>query len=127
MIPQRWTFTDLATSEVWRLPRNPRRMGSIHGPRRGDNSGRDPLTGVVRITRSPTGGFEWSFEGRIHSELEYDTFLSWSKRSKVRVTDHLGRAHLVIPKVFEPTSMLSGDANPWLHAYTFKTLYLGRA
>lgn len=122
---QRWTFYDPATLETWRLPRNPQRM-TPPVPLRRTRAERDAF-GNVRISRTGVGTFPWEFQGRVHSQDEYDTFEDWAGRNQVVVTDHLGREHLVIPVAFDPTPYVrNGTRNPWLFDYTFRAQYIRR-
>ena len=70
--------------------------------------------------------FAWSFKGRVYSQEEFDIVLGWASRQRVRITDHLGRIHLVTPQGFEPVPRRARVGNNWRYLYTFKALYLER-
>lgn len=84
--------------------------------------------GRQRALRAPDLPGTWSFSGKVRTKVDYDALLAWAQVSgRIRITDHLGRVHEVLPQSFEPEPVpRNGVANPWLFAYTFKMLYLRR-
>lgn len=116
----KWTFEDVDTAEVYTLVRNPYEMATPTGPRR--------TQGLPRglALRGGSIPFAWSFRGRLATEEEYDTMLDWSRRRRIRITDHLGRIHLITPQAFEPTPRRDRIDKHWRYLYVFKGLYLGR-
>jgi len=124
---QRWTFHDPVAGDTLRLRANPRRMATPVVPHRTTSAPRS-VNGKMRALRAPSMPQQWSFEGRLRRQEEYDDLLGWAGRpNRITITDHLGRQHSVIPVAFEPTAVeKSGVGNGWLFDYVFKALYLSR-
>jgi len=124
---QRWVISDVAGSTSYQMVRNPKTMGS---PIRTHRTTTTPvgIDGRRRGVRAPDLPGQWSFAGRLRSKAEYDALLGWANyQARVRITDHLGRLHEVMPLAFEPVPVpRSGEGNPWLFDYTFKALYVRR-
>ena len=117
---QRWAFEDVYTLETWTLSHNPYEMQTPTTSRRTEPFA---LGLGYRGGRTP---FPWSFKGRVYTKDEFDTMLDWSTRQRIRITDHLGRIHLVTPQGFEPTPRRTRLDRHWRYLYTFSGLYLGR-
>lgn len=116
----KWTIEDVATSEVWTFLHNPYEMQTPTTSRRTQGH---PRGLAFRPGAVP---FAWSFKGRVYTEGEYAILLDWSTRGRVRITDHLGRIHLVTPQAFDPIPRRSTASGHWRYTYTFLALYLGR-
>lgn len=116
----KWTFEDLDTAEVWTFLRNPYEMMTPTLPR-GTRVYQKGL--AFRPGSMPRA---WSFKGRVATQEEYDILLDWSKRGRIRITDHLERVHIVQPMGFDPTPRRAHADRPWRFLYTFRALYLER-
>lgn len=126
---ERWLFAPAVGSipAAYRFPQNPAAM-THPGLQHRTTTSPAGIDGRQRALRAPDLPSTWSFTGKVRSKADYDALLAWSRVSgRIRVTDHLGRIHEVLPQAFEPVSVAkSGVPNPWLFTYTFKTLYLRR-
>lgn len=124
----RWTFYDPVALDTYVFVKNPSKMTTIEPKHRTTAVPISPVDSLRRATRLPDLPFQWSFTGRLRSKTEHDTFVNWAGRqNRIRVTDHLGRVHEVLPKLFGPTPLERlGTPNPWLMDYTFETLYIRR-
>lgn len=124
----RWVLRDMTTAETYTLPTNPKAMGTPTLPRHTTSLRVSPIDGKSRAFRTPTMAQPWTFTGRLRTKVEYDALVDWCGRSgRVRITDHFGRIHEVMPTGFEPTPVAkSGTGNPWLFDYTCNFMYFRR-
>jgi hypothetical protein len=116
----RWVFEDVYTLETWTFLHNPFEMQTPTASRR---------TQPFQRGLGYRGGaipFPWSFKGRVYTKEEFDILLDWSTRQRIRITDHLGRIHLVTPQGLDPTPRRTRANSHWRYLYTFNALYLGR-
>lgn len=117
----RWRFADTTSSETWTFVRNPFEMASTVQPHRTTGA---PHGLALRPGDMP---FAWTFRGHLKSQEEYAALLAWSvKPAPIRITDHLGRIHRVLPQGFDPKPRRSRPGRHWRFEYTFKALYLER-
>lgn len=123
----RWQLHDLVADETYTFKHNPKVMTSMAPPHQTKSMAR-AIDGKVRGLRTPDHPFVWSFSGKVRNKSEYDTLLAWSRRpNRLRLTDHVGRVHDVLPQKFSATPVeKSGMGDPWLFEYTIETLYLRR-
>lgn len=124
----KWRLYDPVALDTLIFTHNPLSMTSLAQPHTTKSMPASPIDGNVRAVRTPDHPFVWSFSGKIRSSADYDALLAWCQRpNRLRLTDHVGRVHELLPQRFSPTPVeKSGVANPWLFAYTIDTLYFRR-
>lgn len=117
----RWVLEDPVALTTWTLPRNPYEMSTPVVPHRTST-----MPGGLAFRRGAIP-VPWSFKVRIRTQAEYDLFLAWSlKPNAIRITDHLSRIHLVMPKHFDPVPRRSQVGQHWRFESTFHALYIKR-
>ena len=124
----RWQLYDPVVHDTLTFRRNPQSMTSMAQGHTTKAQARSPIDGHVRTIRTPDKPFTWSFSGKLRSKDEYDALLAWTQRSnRLRLTDHVGRVHELLPQKFSATPVeKSGAGNDWLFTYTIDTLYFRR-
>ena len=124
----KWQLYDPVALDTLIFGHNPITMTSMAQGHATKSTATSPIDGKVRAYRQPDKPFLWSFSGKVRTKADYDALLAWTARpNRLRLTDHFGRVHDVLPQRFLPTPVeRSGMGNPWLFAYTFETLYYRR-
>lgn len=124
----RWTFRDMSTGEVVRVPINPREMTSPTVSRNMTWAWGAAPGAVMRgidLTNDQPG--EWSFTGVLLTKSHYDLLLDWTRRlTTVQITDHLERTFETIIQKFDPVERLPTATREWRADYTMNCLFLRR-
>jgi hypothetical protein len=106
--PVRWQFNDLADGTSYVFEINPNADGS---PQRRRNLTAVPTTaadGAPVVFEGTTGPPTGQFSGVLHSQAQYDAFVTWfKKRTIVQISDDLGRWQRVYITSFKPTAAFS--------------------
>lgn len=123
----RWQFQTRLGDVAYQFEKNPKTM-TTPGRQHSTTTTSVSIDGRRRALRTADVLGDWSFQGRIRNQDEYDAFVTWSNQpDRIRILDHYNRLHEVFVVGFEPVAVQkSGRPLPWLFDYTFKTLYIRR-
>lgn len=127
MAVHRWKFKDQATEITLEI--NPSEMDGPFGSRTITASA--TTAGRVLVTE---GGFtpkSMNFSGKILTKDQYMTMVDWwvpspngsHDQRRITVTDHFGRALVVIPMTFDPKPERS-PSHYWKHSFTATCMVL---
>ncbi len=115
----KWTITDGDTTVA--LAYNPVSMSSTFGPKNLSVSTRGDL-----VTMQPAPAFEWTFEGNVYSDEEYNKLVLWHEKDMIlELTDHLGRTWRVVSSALEITDRKTTRNNSERYTYSWTVLNLG--
>lgn len=120
---ERWLWTDPATGETWTMPRNPRMMGSLYGPRQIDSRTTTAVDGQAIVFEGNRKPVEWDFEGAILSHAHYEALRHWvyDKPNRITLRDHYGRNISLVLTDYQPIPKRRLNKY-WSHDYSIRAI-----
>lgn len=117
----RWTITDGDLTTIT-LAYNPFTMSSTFGPKNLSVS-----TPLNLVTKQPSPAFEWTFQGNVYTDAEYEKLVIWHEKDEdLRLTDHLGRTWSIVSVKLDITDRRDTMRNATRYTYTWTVLNLGK-
>lgn len=119
---RKWVFQDPSSSDVYHFTFNPNQMTSPFGSKNIQWTATTAIDGQKLAFEGQQAPVQWQFQGFIRSPAEYDAFVHWqSKRNRIWITDHFGRAWLGYITQFDVVPHRSYGV-AWSHDYTMHVL-----
>jgi hypothetical protein len=116
----KWEISDGTTTV--KLAYNPVTMSSTFGQKQISVS-----TPLNLVTTEPATAFQWTFDGNVYSDEEYNKLVLWHAKDQIlELTDHLGRTWRVVSERLNITDRRDTSKNGQRYAYTWSVLNLGR-
>ena len=79
------------------------------------------------VTLEPSPAFQWTFEGNVYTDEEYNKLVEWHSKDQIlELTDHLGRMWNVISERLDIKDRRDTKKNSQRYTYTWTVLNLGR-
>lgn len=114
----RWKFDDPVSLVSHTFEVNPSAGGTPAYERNITTQSTSAPDGKVIVFEGRDQPQTFEFSGTLRSEEELDVFVEWfNKRYQIKVTDDLGREHMIVIQSFRPTRERAATA-PWKHSYT---------
>lgn len=115
----KWTMSDGVTTMTFEY--NPFTMDSPH-----EEKNIQVLTARNLTVGMPSPATQWTFEGNVYNNTEYNKLVSWHEKDEIlELTDHLGRTWNVISENLAITDRRNSAKNSTRYSYKWTVLNLG--